>query len=157
MIQATASPLNTIMQRRGVRQFVKFCLIGFTSMVIDVGIAWFLTYHLGWHWILSQVISFSIAVTNGFIWNSLWTFRGLNSSRKRVQYAKFVAVNVVGLALNLAIMKSIFFLFTGNIINPSNPDEGHWKIAKAAAVAVVAFWNFFANKYWTFRPNTDSS
>ena len=142
-----------MLQRRGVRQFVKFCIIGFTSMILDVTIAKILTYRLNWHWILAQVISFSIAVTNGFIWNSLWTFRGLNSSRKRVQYAKFVLVNIVGLALNLAIMKVVFFLFTGHIINPRNPDEAHWNIAKAAAILVVAFWNFFANKYWTFRPH----
>ncbi len=144
--------LKALLQRRGVQQFVKFCLIGLTSMAWDVGIAKFLTYGLGWHWILAQLISFSVAVTNGFTWNSLWTFRGLNPSRKRVQYAKFVVVNIIGLALNLAIMKVVFFLLTGNIINPTNPAEAHWNIAKAAAIVIVAFWNFFANKYWTFRP-----
>ena len=122
-------------------------------MIVDVGIAKWLTYGMGWHWILAQVISFSAAVTNGFTWNSLWTFRGLNSSRKRVQYVKFVIVNIIGLALNLAIMKVVFFLFTGHIINPANPSESHWNIAKAIAIVVVAFWNFFANKYWTFRPD----
>lgn len=148
MIEAAPTPL---LQREGVRQFVKFCLIGFTSMFIDVSIGRFLTYHVGLHWILAQTISFSIAVTNGFVWNSLWTFRGLGSGTKHQQYLKFVAVNVVGLVLNVAIMKGIFLLFTGRLIGQGNPDPTHWYVAKGAAVVCVSLWNFIANKYWTFK------
>lgn len=138
------------MQRRGVRQFIKFCMIGFTSMIIDVGIARYLTYTLNWHWILAQTLSFSVAVSNGFLWNSLWTFRGMGSGRRHEQYVKFVAVNVVGLLLNIAIMKFVFLLFTGRLIHQGNPDPMHWNIAKGVAIVIVSCWNFLANKKWTF-------
>jgi putative flippase GtrA len=141
-----------LIHKPAVRQFVKFCIIGFTSMIIDVAIAKFLTYRMSWHWILAQTVSFSFAVTNGFIWNSLWTFRGLGSGARHEQYLKFVLVNIAGLCLNVAIMKTIFFFFTGRIIGQGNPDEMHWNIAKGAAILVVAMWNFFANKHWTFKP-----
>jgi putative flippase GtrA len=148
MIQAGE---GSLLRAEGFQQFVKFCVIGFTSMVIDVTIAKKLTYGVGLNWILAQSISFALAVTNGFIWNSLWTFRGLGVGKRHERYAKFVAVNVIGLLLNVAIMKCVFFLFTGNIINQGNPDEAHWNIAKGIAIVIVAIWNFTANKHWTFK------
>lgn len=148
MLEVGAKPL---LQRQGVQQFAKFCIIGFSSMLIDVLIAKKLTYGLHFHWVLAQAISFSLAVTNGFIWNSLWTFRGLGSGKRHEQYLKFVAVNIVGLLLNVLIMKIVFFTFTGQVINQGNPDEAHWNIAKGLAVVIVALWNFFANKHWTFK------
>lgn len=148
MIEVNSLPL---WQRPGIRQFIKFCLIGFSSMIIDVGLAKYLTYQVGLHWIIAQTISFAFAVTNGFIWNSLWTFRGMGSGKRHEQYGKFVAVNIVGLGLNLFIMKSVFFFFTGHIIHQGNPDPAHWNIAKGTAVVLVSMWNFFANKHWTFK------
>jgi putative flippase GtrA len=149
MIQVSEVPL---LQRPGIQQFLKFCIIGFSSMLIDVGVAKKLTYGLHWHWIIAQAISFSFAVTNGFIWNSMWTFRGLGAGKKHEQYAKFVMVNIVGLVLNVLIMKLVFLVFTGELIHQGNPDEAHWNVAKAVAIVLVALWNFFANKHWTFRP-----
>ncbi len=141
-----------LMQRQGVRQFVKFCIIGFSSMIIDVGLAQYLTFTVGWHWIPAQVLSFSIAVTNGFIWNSLWTFRDLGSGKRHEMYLKFVAVNIIGLLLNVFIMKFTFFVVTGRLISQGNPDKFHWLIGKGIAIVVVSVWNFLANKYWTFKP-----
>ena len=148
MIEAATVPL---LKRPGLQQFIKFCVIGFTSMIIDVSIAKRLTYGMGLHWILAQTISFAVAVTNGFIWNTLWTFRGMGSAKRHEQYLKFVAVNVVGLLLNVGIMKTVFLCFTGRLINQGNPDELHWNIAKGIAVVLVAVWNFSANKLWTFK------
>ncbi len=148
MIQAA---LPSLLQRRGVRQFVKFCMIGFTSMIIDVGLFNLLVKLADWHWMAAQVVSFLLAVTNGFIWNSLWTFRGLGSGKRHEQYAKFVAVNIVGLALNFLIMKTMLFFMTGDIYHRENPSLVHLNVAKLVAVVFVAVWNFLANKYWTFH------
>jgi putative flippase GtrA len=158
MADAEAPPAASpaLLARTGVRQFVKFCIIGFTSMILDVGISYGLTYGIHWNWKWARILSFGVAVTNGFIWNSLWTFRGLGSGGKHQQYAKFVAVNIVGLLLNLAIMKAVFLVVTGRLINQGNPDPFHWKIAMALAVVCVSLWNFFANKHYTFRPSPEA-
>ena len=148
MIQTAT--VEGLMQRQGVRQFVKFCVIGFTSMLIDVGIWKFLMNSFGWHWIPAQTVSFAFAVTNGFIWNSLWTFRGLGAGRRHEQYGKFVAVNIIGLLLNIVIMKAVLIAFTGRLIFHGSHDPLHLNIAKGIAIICVAFWNFLANKKWTF-------
>ncbi len=133
-----------------LRQFGKFCIIGFSSMIIDVGLWKVFMDRLGWHWIPAQTLSFAFAVTNGFLWNSIWTFRGLGSGSRHEQYLKFVAVNIVGLALNIGIMKAILIALTGQVIYHGDHDKSHLYIAKGIAVVCVAVWNFFANRKWTF-------
>jgi putative flippase GtrA len=144
--------VGAVAQRAGVRQFAKFCLIGASSTVIDVGLLNVFTQVFRWHWIPSQVLSFSLAVTNGFVWNSLWTFRGVGAGSKRARYAKFYATNVAGLLLNLAVMKLVMLAMTGRMIYHGNPPPPVLYTAKAVAIVVVSLWNFGASKYWTFRP-----
>jgi putative flippase GtrA len=139
-----------VLQRAGARQFIKFCIVGATSFTIDVGISWILTFQVHLWWVLARTISFSLAVTNGFFWNQRRTFRAKGQRRQQDQYAMFFAVNIVGLLLNLAIMKGVFFAVTGRW-QGQHPTKGVWLIAVILATLVVTFWNFFANKHWTFR------
>jgi len=154
MIQTATAGL---MQRQGVRQFIKFCIIGFTSMLIDVGISYQLIYSLGMNATLAKTISFAVAVTNGFFWNSRWTFRGLGSGRRHEMYIKFLLVNCVGLVLNVTLFKSVLFLFTGRFIGQGTPDKLHFAVATGTAVICVSLWNFIANKKWTFAPTPENS
>lgn len=147
MAQATSTRL---LQSPGTRQFVKFCIIGASSAIIDFAVSFFLIYQLHWHWILANVCSFIVAVTNGFIWNSRWTFRNSAGSQQE-QYFKFVAVNIVGLALNLLIQKSIIMIYTGKFFAQGTPPKPQLVVAKLSAIVLVAIWNFFANKKWTFK------
>lgn len=143
--------MEGLSQRPVVRQFIKFCLIGFTSMCIDVGISYYLIYTLRLNPTLSKTISFLFAVTNGFIWNSRWTFRGLGSGKRHEMYMKFVMVNCVGLVLNILLFKSVLWGFTGRFIGQGTPDKLHFSIATGVAVVCVALWNFLANRQWTFK------
>ena len=145
------SALDTLLKRPGMRQFVKFIIIGFSSAVIDVGVNKVLMHRFDTPWLIAGIIGFALGVTNGFFWNSRWTFRGLGSGRQHELYAKFVAVNIVGLILNLCIMKVAFITMTGQIFPSTNPTSTQWNIAKAIAIVIVAVWNFSANKLWTFR------
>ena len=133
---------------KGWQQFVKFCLIGASSAVIDIGISLLLISKLGMFWAAANTLSFMVAVTNGYFWNSLWTFRGMGTDRRHTQYLKFLAVNVVGLGLNLLIMGAIILLLTGHV--GGTPPRPIWAAAKGTAILLVAIWNFLANKRWTF-------
>ncbi len=129
-------------------QFGKFCVIGASSAVVDIGISTLLIAKLGIAWSAAYTLSFTVAVSNGYIWNSLWTFRGMGSTRRHLQYLKFVAVNVVGLGLNLMIMGLIILLLTGHV--GGKPPTPVLVLAKGTAIVLVAIWNFLANKRWTF-------
>jgi putative flippase GtrA len=152
MAQATRAGLA---QSPGVQQFVKFCIIGFSSAIIDVGISYTLIYMFSFNATLAKVISFLFAVTNGFFWNSRWTFQGMGSGRRHEMYVKFLLVNCVGLTLNVLIFKSVLFLFIGKFIGQGKPDRLHFAMATIVAIVCVSTWNFLANKKWTFKPHAN--
>jgi putative flippase GtrA len=151
MIQAGE---GTLLQRPGMQQFLKFCVVGATSFTIDVGISYILTFHFHMWWVLAKTVSFTLAVTNGFFWNQRWTFDAVGKRKHHEQYAMFFGVNIVGYILNLAIMKAVFFASTGQW-RGQHPTKPVWFAATLTATVIVVFWNFFANKHWTFKHPED--
>jgi putative flippase GtrA len=145
------SDLISLSRRPALRQFVKFIIIGFSSALIDVGISTFLIYQLHFNLNVAKTISFTVAVTNGFTWNSLWTFRGMGSGRRHEQYVKFFLVNIVGYVLNLAITNLGLFALTGHFMTREKPALPLFLAATCSAIICVSLWNFTANKLWTFR------
>jgi len=139
-----------IFRKASVRQFIKFCIIGASSTIIDWGI-FSILFNRNWNPNVAQLTSFSIAVTNGFMWNSHWTFRGLGTGRKHEQFVKFCAVNLIGLALTLIIINTVFYLLDGRLLHKGETDRIHTFLSKGVALVLVVSWNFLANKRWTFR------
>ncbi len=156
----------------GVRQFLKFATVGAMNTAIDWSLAFLLTYYTPIPRVLgsgivnllslpmrpevlavwvTKVISSGTATLNSFIWNRRWTFRVRDRQARTKQFAKFVTVNVIGMLLNSTI--------TTLLLRPFLPDPPRltFMACQATATAIVLFWNFFANKYWTFRaPKTES-
>jgi len=128
-----------------LRQFVKFCLVGATSTAIDVGTFAFLR-SVGFPRLLAQTSSFSLAVTNGFLWNRRWTFRIRDPARLHRQYVSFFAVNVVGFLLNTTILYLVATLLESHGV----PVRRAEIFGKLTAVPIVAFWNFTASRFWAF-------
>jgi putative flippase GtrA len=155
--QTPVAPLKP-WERPGVRQLVKFCLVGASSTVIDQGTkAVLLTlgekYAPGVPWWLWVSISFALAVTNGYFWNRKWTFQATSESHgsAQAQYHRFILTNAIGLGLNLAFTKMFLIAFTGQVSHPENPDKMHVILASLCAVPIVVIWNFSAAKFWTFK------
>src|SRR5262249_14172576 len=64
-----------------LRRFAKFAIVGASSTLIDMGLFWAMVRQLGWGEtllmrIVANSISFTLGVTNGFLWNRYWTFTG---------------------------------------------------------------------------------
>lgn len=135
-----------------MRQLIKFCIVGASSTVIDIGIlALLLKFFHFLPWWVNASISFCFAVSNGFFWNQRWTFRAKNISSTRAQYSKFFVTNVIGLGLNLLISKGFLILFTGEVSHAVNPDDRTILLAKLCSIPLVVIWNFGASRLWTFR------
>jgi len=140
------------LQHQGVRQLIKFCIVGASSAVVDKGITWFLlNQYPAVPWWLVATIGFCFGLTNGFFWNRHLTFRARDFGSARSQYFKFAVTNCVGLMLNLTITKMFLILLTQQLVHGDNPAPKTVILASILAIPFVAVWNFSAAKYWTFR------
>ena len=140
------------LQNENVRQFAKFVTIGLSSTLIDLALLSFIYLSIGTPWLVAKAISFTCAVSNGFFWNSRWTFKGLGSGKQHELYMKFFVVNIIGLFINIAITT-----LTCLVLVHKRPSETFkmpvWLFLTSFVVATCCtfIWNFAVNKFWTFK------
>jgi putative flippase GtrA len=119
-------------------QLAKFCTVGATGYVVNLAVFSALVLGAGWHELPAATASFLVAVTNNYVWNRVWTFRG---QRGHVAYQgiRFLIVAVCALAANLVILEALILVGL-----PKVP-------AQAIAIILVTPLNFVGNKLWSFR------
>jgi dolichol-phosphate mannosyltransferase len=119
-------------------QLFKFGVVGGSGYLINLGVFAFLSGNLGVFHAVAAVGAFCVAVTSNFLWNRYWTF-GPGEGLAHMQAARFFAVSVACLAINLILLEAI-------VANSSISELA----AQAIAVAVAMPFNFLGNKLWTF-------
>lgn len=119
-------------------QLIKFGLVGGSGYLINLGVFAFLSGNLGVHHILAAIGAFCVAFASNFFWNRHWTF-GAADGHAGFQAARFFAVSVAALLINLAVLEA---LVGGTSLGDLT--------AQAIAVAVAMPFNFLGNKLWTF-------
>jgi putative flippase GtrA len=119
-------------------QLLKFGLIGGTGYLVNLGVFAFLSSNLGVHHSIAAIGAFAVAVSSNFFWNRNWTFAA-GHGHAGFQAARFFAVSVAGLLIDLAVLEA---LVAGTELGDI--------AAQAIAVAVAMPFNFLGNKLWTF-------
>ena len=144
--------------RREVKRFVKFAMVGTAGMVTHLVLANLFNFGLHFPDALANSIGFMAAVVQNYLLNYSWTFRDKQSSRTKarwVQASQFAAVSVVGLAINALVREIVSFIFhpfwIAVIDDPVVAEIVNYNFSIIAAIGVVLFWNFAANRLWTFR------
>lgn len=123
----------------GLRQFICYGGIGGVSFIADFLFYTFLTRVSGIYYIEANVLSFLTIGSLNFLANRWLTFAH-RGRPKLGQYLRFFTVAGGGLVLNTGILVLLVREF------------GIYDLlAKACAAALVLFWNFGMNRYWTFR------
>jgi putative flippase GtrA len=119
-------------------QLLKFCIVGATGYVVNLGVFTLLVTAFDAHYLLAATCSFLVAVTNNYTWNRLWTFR-----HQRGHYAyqgmRFLVVSTTALCANLLVLHT---LVTAGLAEVP---------AQAIAIVLVTPLNFLGNKLWSFR------
>lgn len=161
-------------------RFIKFLVVGAIGFIVDFGIFnlllnpvdtlltpgnslytllagfgfsdYFIT-HLGPT--LASAVSFVAAVVSNFLWNRYWTYPDSRSRSRRRQFTMFFLVSVVGVLIRIPI---VFFLTPvfRSLVSSIGPLQAYTtrladNLSLAVAVLVVLFWNFFANRHWTYN------
>ena len=149
-------------------QFLKFCMVGGSGVVVDMTVLHLLAdpNYLGWSVSLSKLCSAETAMLNNFLWSEVWTFRGAAADRARrcaggsrsdPPAAKMPAVRggggvlrrllgfhaICGAGIGLAVFfLQVFYHWLGFNLY----------IANFLAILLVTLWNFWLNALFNWRP-----
>ena len=136
------SSIRRVTQRRGVRQFVKFGVVGASGFVVNLIVFTILQRVIPNHadplpYSLIYSAAFLSGGVSNYYLNRVWTFRSGGDALR--EGAQFLTVSVLALGVGL-LVSALLAPYLGH---------GHrtWFIATLAGI----FVNFFVNKYWTFK------
>jgi putative flippase GtrA len=137
------NPVNALVMP-GNRLYVLLAGFGFSDYFIT---------HLGPS--VAAAISFVAAVCSNFLWNRYWTYPDSRSRSRRRQFTMFFLVSTVGVLIRIPI---VFLMtpFFRSMVGAIGPLQAYTtrladNLSLASAVLVVLFWNFFANRHWTYN------
>ena len=119
------------------RSFVLYQLIGVSGVVLDLVLFLVLYNVVGLHEQVATAISTSAGITNNFLLNSFFNFRKRDGMLRR--FARFYTVGLLGIGL-VAVLLLVFHSWLGVDAN----------VVKIASMPVVAVFQFFLNKRWSF-------
>lgn len=122
-----------------ILKFIKFCLVGFTGMIVDFGITWFLKEIIKLNKYIANSSGFIAAASSNYLLNRIWTFQSHNE-HIATEYLSFFTIALLGLGLNNLI---ICFL--------SDKMKWNFYLSKIIAIGIVTLWNFGVNYFFTFK------
>jgi len=142
-------------QRERTR-FLKFSFVGITGTIVDFVILNLLRIVFDVPLVWSQGISFVCAVINNFLWNRYWTYPESRSKGATKQLMQFFLINIIGILIRTPLIpwfdKLILnFLTTANFNLQLENYVISQNLALAVSIFIVTFWNYFANRYWTYN------
>jgi putative flippase GtrA len=130
----------------GFKIFCRFLIVGLIGTMLDFGLMIVLK-STGMNTLIANSVSFSTGTINNFILNRKWTFNFGRHPAWQGLLIQFTSVSLVGLFLNSLVVLALEAPL-GNWLK--QPEAGYLP-AKAIATGLVLFWNYFANKCWTFK------
>jgi putative flippase GtrA len=161
-----------------VERFLKFSVVGFIGAMVDFGTVFLLQATLlpptnssggqiGVNVIVATSIAFVAAIISNFTWNRIWTYPDSRARSMRHQLVLFTFISFVGW-LGRTVWIGLSFHWMGETFMPvllplihvlrplyvpsfSGEDKMGTMLAQLVGVIVVMFWNFFANRLWTYN------
>ncbi len=129
-------------------RFFRFCVVGGSGVVVDMGLLFLLSDHraLGLGLTRSKVIAAEAAIASNFLLNDAWTFGDLAKKipgwrAKTRRFLGFNAICSLGLVLNLLVLNLLF--------NRFGVDR---YLANGVAILAVTGWNFLLNRQLNWAP-----
>lgn len=137
--------LEKFQERFPIGRFLKFGVVGFSGVFVDLGVFWILSNGLGLAAVTATILSAEVAVLNNFIWNDRWTFgdRSIQQPGCRSMVRRFLKFNVLCL---------VGIVLQGTLVGLMSNVAGVPAIgAKLLAIALVMLWNFWINLKLSWR------
>lgn len=120
-------------------RFVAFGLVGGLCLALNTLALWVLTSALGFHYLLSTMMAFSMITPLGFLLNKVLTFR-TRREYAALELPRYIGAMAVSFAANLVLM----YLLVSMI--------GLWYLpASLLVAAMLLVVNFLTSDRWSFR------
>jgi putative flippase GtrA len=121
-----------------IGKILRFAVVGLAGTAIDFGFTFLCKEILKINKFVSNAIGFIFAATFCYFLNKYWTYQSQSALAWR-EYMVFIAVSLVGLGINSAVLYLL-----------NEKAKMNFYLSKCFAIGMAAVWNFIANLLITF-------
>jgi len=132
-----------IRSERETERFIKFCMVGGSGVLVNMGAYWMLTRPASIRDIYAEPIAIELSILSNFILNDLWTFSDRRTGGFKSILFRTLKFNLVcgaGAAINFAV----FYLLTRQV-------DLFDMLAVLCGIIAAMLFNFILNKWWTWQ------
>jgi dolichol-phosphate mannosyltransferase len=157
-------------------RFIRFCTVGFSGVVVNLGCLYLLHRQLGVHVNVASILAIETSILSNFLLNHFWTFNDRRTESQGfgvlalrfhmvsliggfIQFVIFVIMNMVWFLLTAnAETRALFFATTGGwssnwlwhaLVTPPRVG-GYTYISQLIGIGAATLWNFVVNNFWTW-------
>lgn len=158
------SSIQQLRQKFPIGRFLRFGVVGFSGLFVDLVVFYLLRELIGLPLYLSTALSIEVAIVNNFLWNDAWTFADLAQQQKgwKARFQRFYKFNLVcllGAFLQVGIMAVVLLIpavnhlpfWLSQAVSADWVDNANEYLAKIVAIALVTLWNFWINLKLSWR------
>ncbi len=127
-----------------MREFIKFCMVGASGVLVNTGGYVLLTRFLGISMEIASPIAIEVSIVWNFFWNNMWTFG--NRVTEDNWQTKILRFHVV--CASAGVVNYFLLLLMARVF-------GLWDIlANLVGIAFGVLVKYFVNSLWTWREMT---
>jgi dolichol-phosphate mannosyltransferase len=92
---------------RSFAMMLKYCIVGFSGVIVNMGVLYALTEWFGIYYLVSSVFAVELSIINNFIWNDRWTFVdtfGTHANPIRTRIIMYHVISAVGALANIVLI-----------------------------------------------------
>lgn len=131
----TSKQQEKINSDSGIMQFIKYFGVGAIAAIVNIGMLYVFTDILQIHYIISNILSFTLGLITNYILSKKWVFKNENIKNKKIEFIIYALIGVLGLALDTFLLYIIV-----------DKKGLHYILGKIISTIIVFVWNFIARK-----------
>ncbi len=127
-----------------VHELAKFGVVGGVAFIIDLSLFNVLHFALDWNSLVSRTCSTAVAATVAYFGNRHWSFKHRAYTGVGREYLVFIAVTVIGLAIQLAVLGVVQYVLDVRGVLALN------LFGVIGGTALATVFRYVAYKRWVF-------
>jgi dolichol-phosphate mannosyltransferase len=129
---------------RTIIEFLRFCVVGFSGMMVDIGIIYLLKSFWNVNLLVCNIAGFCVALSTNYLLNRFWSFSHGKNAPLMKSYLLFFLVCLLGLASRLVM---VYNLEKYTLLGVNN----HYLIISFVGIILASVVNFWGTKTFVFK------
>lgn len=124
------------------RKFIRFCIVGFSGVFVNLGTLTLLVRLLHVNPLLSGAVAIEVSIASNFLLNHIYTFRNHSLKQQRLvhRFGMFNMASLTGAVISFAVF-SVLYKFVGL----------HYMFADALAIIPSVCFNYWASTTFVWK------